>query len=168
MTNQVAKNKASILSDEIRKKIDLWLLRYPPEQKRSGVLQALHYVQEAHNNYLTNDLIEAVADYLELPHIAVYEVVSFYTMYNLNPVGKHIINVCTNISCMLSGSEEILKHLENKLQIKVGETTPDGKYTLREVECLAACAGAPMFLLDKTYHENLTPQVVDSILEKLK
>ena len=158
----------SILSAEIRNKIDEWIKRYPPEQKRSGVLQALHFVQDAHEGWLTRDLADAVADYLEMPRIAVYEIISFYTMYNEAPVGRHVINVCTNISCMLRGSEQIVEHLQEKLKLNFGETTADGKFTLREVECLAACAGAPMFQINRTYYENLTSEKVDAILEKLE
>jgi len=97
----------------------------------------------------------------------VYEVASFYSMYDLQPVGKHKISVCTNISCMLCGSERVVKHLESKLGIRLGQTTPDGRITLKEVECLAACGGAPMFQIGKTYYENLTPQRIDEILGQL-
>ncbi len=156
------------LSEHTRKKIDEWLLRYPTDQKRSAVLQALHYVQEENKGWLTEELMDAVAEYLQLPRIAVYEVATFYSMYYLAPVGKHVINVCTNISCMLSGSTEIVEHLKKRLKISTNETTADGKFTLKEVECLAACAAAPVFQMGKKYYEHLTPEKIDKILDELE
>lgn len=161
-------NEESVLSSQARAQIDHWLLRYPAEQKRSGVMQALTIVQEENGGWLSQELIDAVADYLALPRIAVYEVVSFYTMYRTQPVGRHVINICTNISCMLRGSEQIVDHLKQRLNIAFNETTPDGKFTLCEVECLAACVGAPLLQIGKTYYENLTPEKVDTILSELK
>ncbi len=158
----------NILSAHVRAEIDRWLTRYPADQTRSAVMQALHFAQEDNGNWLSIDLMDAVADYLKLPRIAVYEVASFYTMYNLKPVGRHVIHVCTNISCMLNGSEKIMEHLKKRLDIETNETTNDGKFTLREVECLAACAGAPMFQINKKYYENLTPEKIDSILDELE
>jgi NADH-quinone oxidoreductase subunit E len=111
--------------------------------------------------------MDAVAEYLNMPAISVYEVATFYSMYELAPVGRHKICVCTNISCMLCGSDEIVAHLENTLGIRLGETTPDKRFTLKEVECLGACCGAPMFQIGHTYYENLTPAKVDEILAKL-
>lgn len=157
-----------MLSESTRHEIDQWLKKYPATQKRSAVISALHIVQAENGGWLTNELMDAVADYLELPKIAVYEVATFYTMYDLKPVGRHKINVCTNVSCMLSGSADVIDHLEKRLQIKVGETTPDQKFTLREVECLAACVGAPMMCVNKTYHEHLTPEKIDAILDELE
>lgn len=158
----------TVLSAHARAEIDRWLTRYPADQKRSGVMQALTIVQEENGGWLTEPLMNAVADYLGMSHIAVYEVATFYTMYNLKPVGRHVIHVCTNISCMLNGSQKIVDHLKKRLEIDSNETTPDGKFTLREVECLAACAAAPMFQIGKKYYENLTPEKVDSILEELE
>lgn len=157
-----------ILSAEVRAKIDSWITRYPADQKRSGVMQALMFAQEANNGWLTDELMDAVADYLEMPRIAVYEVASFYTMYNRAPVGKHVIHICTNISCMLNGADDILAHVKNRLQIDFNETTADGKFTLKEAECLAACTAAPMFQIDKHYYEHLNPEKVDAILDKLE
>lgn len=158
----------TILSAHARAEIDRWLTRYPADQKRSGVMEALKIVQEEHGGWLTQQLMDAVADYLDIPRVAVYEMVSFYTMYNLEQPGRHVINVCTNISCMLSGSQKIVEHLKKRLDINVNETTSDGKFTLREVECLAACAAAPMFHIGKKYYENLTPEKVDEILKELE
>lgn len=157
-----------LLSESVREKIDHWMKRYPVDQKRSAVLSALHFAQEENNGSLTVGLMDAVADYLDISKISVYEVATFYSMYNLEPVGKHVINVCTNVSCMLSGCDKIVDHLKNRLHVEFNETTPDGKFTLREVECLAACAGAPMFQIGKKYYERLTPQKVDVILDELE
>jgi len=156
------------LSPDTLKAIDVWVAKYPAEQKQSAVIPALHIVQDSNNGYLTTELMDEVAAYLDMPNISVYEVATFYSMFELKPVGKHQINVCTNVSCMLRDSESIVKHLESRLGIGLGQTTEDGKITLKEVECLGACGGAPMLLLNKTYYENLTPQKVDEILNDLK
>lgn len=159
---------ASILSLKVRQAIDEWIQRYPPEQKRSGVLEALRYAQEDNQGYLTLELMDAVADYLEMSHIAVYEVASFYNMYHLSPVGRHVIHVCTNISCLLRGAEETLEHLKKRLKIGLNETTPDGKFTLKEVECLAACVSAPAAYVGKKYYENLTIEKADAMIDELE
>ncbi len=147
--------------------IDHWLTKFPEDNKQSALLPALTATQKANQGFLTEELIKAVADYLDVPSIAAFEVASFYSMYDLKPVGKHKINVCTNISCMLCGSKDVMTHLKNRLKINVGETTADGQFTLRGVECLAACVGAPMMQLDDTYHEKLTPEKIDAILAPL-
>ena len=159
----------SILSDHACKEIDHWLTKYPPEQKQSAVLAALHAAQHDNQGYLTTELMDAVANYLDMDKIAVYEVASFYSMFEIKPVGRHNIAVCTNISCMLCGGYEILQYIEKKLGIKVGESTPDGKFYLKqEEECLAACSFAPMMQVNHVYHENLTPDKVDQILDNLE
>jgi len=156
------------LSDHARKVIDRWCEKYPPEQKRSAVLAALREVQHENDGYLTTGLMDAVADYLELPPIAVYEVASFYSMLETRPVGRHSISVCNNISCMLRGADDLIAHIEAKLGIRVGESTPDGRIHLKqEEECLAACCGAPMMMVDHVYYENLTLEKVDEILDGL-
>lgn len=157
----------ALLSDAVRTDIDGWLAKYPPTQRRSALLPALHIVQDANQGYLTDELLDVTADYLEIPRIFAYEVASFYSMYDLKPVGKHKIFVCTNVSCMLNGCDKLVEHLQTKLGIKLGETTADGKITIKEVECLAACGGAPAILVDKTYHENMTPAQLDVLLEQL-
>ena len=164
----MTENKKTILLPDICEHIDKWILRYPPEQKRSGVFEALRVVQERNGGSLTVELMDAVADYLDMPNIAVYEVATFYTMYYLNPVGQHVINLCTNISCMLNGAEKILAHLKKQLGIDLNETTSDGKFTLKEVECLGACVKAPACQIGKQYHESLTPEKIDKILAALK
>lgn len=157
------------LSEHVREEIDHWVAKFPPDRKRSAVISALHAVQHENRGFLTADLMDAVAEYLELPNILVYEVASFYSMFETKPVGRHHISVCTNISCMLRGSREIVDHVEKRLGIKTGDSTPDGRiYLKREEECLAACCGAPMMMVDHVYHENLTPQSVDKILDELK
>jgi NADH-quinone oxidoreductase subunit E len=157
-----------LLSEQLRSEIDHWATRFPPEQKQSALLKALLLVQENHEGWLSDALIEAVADHLGLPHIAAYEVASFYSMYNLKPIGKYRIDVCTNISCLLSGADKIVEHLKKQLGVEFGETTADGKFTLKEVECLAACAAAPVCQIGRHYHEHLTPAKCDQLLHKLR
>ena len=156
------------LSAHVREEIDHWVAKFPPERKRSAVISALHAVQHENNGYLTAELMDAVAAYLGLAPIHVYEVASFYSMFETKPVGRHHVSVCTNISCMLRGSQEIVDRVEQKLGIKTGESTADGRiYLKREEECLAACTGAPMLMVDHVFHENLTPESVDKILDEL-
>lgn len=156
------------LSAHLKEEIDHWVAKFPPEHKRSAVISALQAAQHENQGYLTSDIMDSVADYLELPPIQVYEVATFYSMFETEPVGRHCVSVCTNISCMLRGSEEIVAHLENKLGIKLGESTADGRVFLKkEEECLAACCGAPMMMVDHVYHENLTPKKVDEIIDGL-
>lgn len=155
------------LSSEVLAEIDTWVAKYPAEQKQSAVMAALRIVQDANGGWLTTELMDAIADYLDMPKIAVYEVASFYSMYELKPVGKNKICVCTNISCMLCGSDKVVDHLHDRLGIGLGETTSDGKFTLKEVECLGACGGAPMLQIGHNYYENLTPEKIDEILDGL-
>jgi NADH-quinone oxidoreductase subunit E len=157
------------LSAHVREEIDTWIRKFPPDRKRSAVISALHAVQHENHGYLTTDLMDAVAEYLGLPNIMVYEVASFYSMFETKPVGRHHISVCTNISCMLRGSQAVVEHVENKLGIKTGESTADGRiYLKREEECLAACTGAPMMMVDHVFYENLTVERIDAILDELK
>ncbi|MCB1824791.1 MAG: NAD(P)H-dependent oxidoreductase subunit E [Candidatus Competibacteraceae bacterium] len=161
--------KSDLLSAHARAEIDHWIARYPVERKQSAVLAALREVQHENGGYLTTELMDAVAEYLEMPPIAVYEVATFYSMFELKPVGRHSISVCTNISCMLRGGDAILAHIEKKLGIRLGESTMDGKFFLkREEECLAACCGAPMMQVDHVYYEHLTPEKVDQVLDSLE
>lgn len=164
----MTEHKKTLLSPDICAQVDKWLLRYPPEQKRSGVFEALRLVQEKNAGSLSVELMDAVADYLEMPRIAVYEIATFYTMFHLNPVGQYVINLCTNISCTLNGAEKILEHLKHKLGIELNQTTTDGKFTLKEVECLGACVAPPVCLIDKKYYERLTPEKIDEILAALR
>lgn len=150
-----------------REDIDQWVAKYPAEQKQSAVMAALRIVQDQNGGWLTTELMDAVADYLDMDKIHVYEVATFYSMYEHKPVGKHKICVCTNISCMVCGSGEIVEHLQDKLNIKMGETTEDKRFTLKEVECLGACSGAPMLQIGEHYYENLDAEKIDSILDEL-
>lgn len=167
MTTQT-ESRIDLLDAHTREEIDHWVARFPPEQKRSAVLQALVAAQHQNQGFLTTELMDAVAEYLDLPNIHVYEVASFYSMYETKPVARHNVAICTNISCMLMGSDSIVDHVENKLGIKIGESTEDGRIYLKcEEECLAACKGGPMMQVDHVYHENLTPEKVDEILDAL-
>ena len=156
-----------VLTPDLCERIDAWLKRFPAEHRRSAVLGALREVQKEHG-HLTPERMAAVADYLGIPAIQVYEVGSFYTGFQHEPVGRHTVAVCTNVSCWLRGGEEILAHIEKRLGIRVGESTRDGRIFLKcEEECLAGCCGAPMMQVDHVYHEDLTPEKVDQILEAL-
>ncbi|MDR3442199.1 MAG: NADH-quinone oxidoreductase subunit NuoE [Legionella sp.] len=165
MSDNSAKILHQLVSKERMQDIDHWIAKYPKDQRQSAVMSTLRIVQEEHN-HLTTELMDAIATYLEMSPIAVYEVANFYTMYEHKPVGKHLVNVCTNISCMLRDSAAVVAHLEKKLGIKLGETTDDGRFTLRAVECLGACVKAPMMQVDKDYHENLTPESIDAVLSQ--
>ena len=158
----------TVLSDHVREEIDSWCKRFPDDRKRSAVIGALHAVQHENNGHLTAEQMNGVAEYLGIPSIHVYEVATFYSMFQTTPVGRNNVAICTNVSCMLRGGEEILAHVENKLGIKVGESTEDGRiYLKKEEECLAACCGAPMMMVNHKYIENLTPEIVDEILDGL-
>ncbi|HEU4620111.1 MAG TPA: NAD(P)H-dependent oxidoreductase subunit E [Gammaproteobacteria bacterium] len=157
------------LSEHVREEIDRWVAKFPPGRQRSAVIAALHAAQHENGGYLTVPIMNAVADRLSLPPIQVYEVATFYSMFETKPVGRHHVSICTNISCMLRGGEDIVAHVERKLGIKTGESTPDGRIFLkREEECLAACCGAPMMMVDHRYYENLTPEKVDEVLDGLE
>ena len=156
------------LSKHVREEIDRWVAKFPPDRKRSAVISALHAAQHENKGFLTPDLMDAVAAYLGLAPIQVYEVATFYSMFETKPVGRHHVSVCTNISCMLRGSQEVVDMIEKKLGIKTGESTPDGRiYLKREEECLAACTGAPMMMVDHVFHEHLTPESIDKTLDEL-
>jgi NADH-quinone oxidoreductase subunit E len=158
-----------VLSAHVREEIDRWVAKFPPDRKRSAVISALHAAQHANQGFLTPTIMDAVAAYLGLPPIHVYEVATFYSMFETHPVGRHHVSICTNISCMLRGAEDCVAHAERKLGIKTGESTRDGRiYLKREEECLAACVGAPMLMVDHVYHENLTPEKIDEILDALQ
>ena len=164
-----AGSAAQVLSDEVRREIDHWIAKFPPERKRSAVIGALHAAQHQNHGYLTTPLMDEVAAYLGLPPIQVYEVASFYSMFETKPCGRKHISVCTNISCMLRGADAIVAAVEAKLGIRTGESTPDGLFYLkREEECLAACNNAPMMMIDHVYYENLRPETVGAIIDENK
>jgi NADH-quinone oxidoreductase subunit E len=157
------------LAEQTRAEIDHWVAKFPPGRARSATIAALRAAQEQNHGFLTPELMNAVAQYLHLPPIQVYEVASFYSMFELHPCGRHHVSICTNISCMLRGAEELVRYAEKKLGIRVGDSTADGRIFLkREEECLAACTGAPMMMVDHIFHEHLTPEKVDQVLDALK
>lgn len=158
---------SDLLSESLKAEIDQWVEKYPPERRQSAVLPALTLAQASNQGYLSRELIDAVADYLNMSRVVAYEVATFYSMYELAPVGRHKIAVCTNISCMLKGCDKIVQHLKQRLQIDWGQTTADGQFTLKEVECLGACVNAPVMHIGERYYENLTPQKTDEILDEL-
>ena len=158
-----------ILSANVRKEIDHWTKRFPEGKHRSAVISALHAAQHENDGYLSVEILNGVADYMNLPTIQVYEVATFYSMFQTQPVGRHNVAICTNVSCMLRGADDVVEYVESKLGIKLGESTEDGRiYLKKEEECLAACCGAPMMMVDHKYHENLTPEILDKILDRLK
>ena len=159
----------NVLSAHVREEIDHWVAKFPEGRQRSAVIAALHAAQHENKGFLTTPIMDAVAAYLDMPPIEVYEVATFYSMFETRPVGRHSISVCTNISCMLRGSQEIVEHIEGKLGVRTGESTADGKFYLkREEECLAACCGAPMMMIDHRYYENLDVDKVDEILDGIE
>lgn len=154
------------LSDASMAEIDRELSKYPEDRRQSAVMAALRIAQDEHG-WVSKEIMQLIADYLGIAPIHVYEVATFYSMYERKPVGKHKICVCTNVSCLLCGSGGVLDHLNSKLGIGPGETTTDGRITIKEVECLGACGGAPMMQVNKDYHEFLTAEKIDRILEEL-
>jgi NADH-quinone oxidoreductase subunit E len=161
--------KSALLSEHTRQEIDGYIGRFPAGRQRSAVIAALRFAQEQNDGHLTTDLMDGVAEYLRLPPIQVYEVASFYSMFETHACGRHHVSICTNISCWLNGAEELVAHVEKRLGILTGESTSDGRIFLkREEECLAACTGAPMMMVDHVFHEYLTPEKVDKVLDDLK
>jgi NADH-quinone oxidoreductase subunit E len=164
-----ADSKVKLLTQATRHEIDEWVKKFPPGRQRSATISALRAAQEQNHGYLTADLMDAVAEYLNLPPVQVYEIASFYSMFETHPCGRHHVSICTNVSCMLNGAEALVAHVEKKLGIKENESTPDKRIFLkREEECLAACTGAPMAMVDHVFHEYLTPEKLDKILDDLK
>ncbi len=158
----------SFLSSKILKKCEEWLKRFPEDKKRSAVIEILKIVQKENGGYLTEHLIEKVADYLNISRISAFEVATFYSMFELNEIGKYKVCFCISVSCMLCGSDELVEYTKKKLGINFNETTKDGKFTLKKVECLAACGGSPVALIGEKYYENLTPNKIDVILDGLE
>lgn len=167
MTDSQVKTLNDLLSAEGLEQAAVWVKKYPEERKRAAIIPIMTIVQEEHG-YLTQELMDAVADYLDCPKIAAYEVASFYSMFRLKKAGKYVISLCTNVSCMLAGSGDIKQWFQDELGIAPGETTEDGTFTLKEVECMAACGGAPMLEVDKKYHENLSVDKVEQLIKELK
>jgi len=157
-----------MLSAESLAQIDRELTKYPPDQKQSAVMSALRIAQ-AELGWLSRDTIEFVANYLAMPAIAAYEVATFYNMYDLQPVGRNKVTLCTNLPCQLQGADKIAEHLQARLGIGFGETTEDGRYTLKEGECMGACGHGPLCLHNNhKMHDHLTPESVDKLLDEMK
>ena len=157
-----------MLSPQAIEKIEYELTKYPADQRQAAVMSALRIVQ-TERGWLSKESITEVAQYLRIPEIAALEVATFYNMYDLSPVGKYKITICTNISCMLRDSDQIVDHLKQKLGVGFNEVTADGKFCLKEGECMGCCGGAPLFHINNTQmHEFLTTEKVDAILEELK
>jgi NADH-quinone oxidoreductase subunit E len=156
------------LPPHVRHELDRWVARFPEGRQRSAIIAGLHAAQHENEGYLSRELMDGVAAYLGVPPIQVYEIATFYSMFETKAVGRHSVSVCTNVSCLLRGGDDLLRHIEAKLGITVGESTPDGRIFLKcEEECLAACCGAPMMMVDHRYHEHLTTDKVDEILDAL-
>lgn len=155
-----------IFSEEQLNKVDAIIKRYPDGKQKSAILPILHLTQQQGGGWLDVPSMNYVASLLNIKPIEVYEVATFYSMLNTRPVGKYVFEVCQTGPCMLNGSDDIIKYIENKLSIKKGETTADGLFTLKVVECLGACGYAPMMQLGKTYREHLTKEKVDKIIEE--
>lgn len=161
-------SNSRLLSAESLAQIDVEIAKYPADQKQSAVMAALRIAQ-VERGWLKPELIEYIADYLDMPAIAAYEVATFYNMYDITPTGQHKITLCTNLPCMLMGAGELGVHLKKKLGIGFGETTEDGRYTLKEGECMGACGDAPLCLHNNhVMHTHLTPEKLDELLDKLK
>jgi NADH-quinone oxidoreductase subunit E len=156
------------LPTHVKDEIEHWKARFPEDRQRSAVISALHAVQHENHGFVTAEQMNAVAAYLELPTIQVYEVATFYSMFQTKEVGRNEVAICTNVSCMLRGADDIVEHVEKKLGVKLGESTEDGRIFLKqEEECIAACCGAPAMMINHKYHENLTKEMVDEILDGL-
>lgn len=156
-----------LLSANSLEQINGWIKKYPSDRKRAALIPALSIIQQE-QHYLKNETMAALAEYLEIPKIAVYEVASFYSMFRLKPTGKHEVSLCTNVSCMLAGSEKLKQWFKTELGIAPGQTTSDGLISLKEVECLGACGGAPMCEVDKQYHENLDTEKLAKLMASIK
>ncbi len=155
-------------NEETMALVNNMISRYPEGKNKSALLPILHLAQAEFDGWLSPEVMDYVASILSIQKIEVYEVASFYSMYNLQPVGNCLLEVCRTSSCWLRGANEIVEHIEKKLGIKEGETTADGMFTLKTVECLGSCGTAPMMMCGAQFHENLNFQKVDTILEKLK
>ena len=156
------------LSAHVLEEIERWRKRFPADQSRSAIIGALHAAQHENHGYVTQPQMDAIAGVLDLEPIKVYEVASFYSMFETKPVGRHNVAICTNVSCMLRGAEDLVGRAEKHLGCKLGESTEDGRIFLKkEEECLAACCGAPMMMVDHVYHENLTPESMLALLDAL-
>ncbi|CVK15319.1 NADH-quinone oxidoreductase subunit E [Apibacter mensalis] len=163
--NGVSPNKEIVFSTESLHKVHEIIARYPEGKQKSALIPILHMAQKEFGGWLDVPVMDYVASLLNISPIEVYEVATFYTMFNMQPVGKYVLEVCRTGPCMLNGSDQIIEHIKEKLQIKEGETTKDGMFTLKPAECLGACGYAPMMQIGKFYHEHLTKEKVDEIID---
>jgi NADH-quinone oxidoreductase subunit E len=154
-------------SKELKAAINILIAKYPEGKHKSALIPILHEVQVANQNWLSAETMDEVAAILKIEPIEVYEVATFYSMFNLKPVGKHLLEVCQTGPCMVSGADDIIDYIKEQLHIKVGETTTDGKFTLKTVECLGACGYAPMLQLGENFREHLTKEKVDALIAEL-
>jgi len=155
-------------SEQKLKEVESIVARYPEGKQKSALLPVLHLAQQEFGGWLSSETMDYVATLLKLESIEVYEVATFYSMYNLKPVGKYMFEVCQTGPCMLNGSDDIIKYIYETLGIKPGETTSDGLFTLKTVECLGACGYAPMMQMGKTFREHLTKEKIDSIIDECR
>jgi len=167
MEHSLTKQEINI-SDALAERLFELISHYPADKKKSALIPVLHAVQDAHDNWLSIELMDIVAGMLEIQPIEVYEVVSFYTMFNQKPIGKYMFEFCRTSCCSIRGSEDLMDYTCNKLGIKEGETTPDGQFTVVGVECLGACGYAPMLQLGDYYKEHLTKEKVDALIEECR
>ena len=161
-------SKEIVFSEETLLVVHKLMKRYPEGRHKSALLPVLHIAQAEFDGWLSSEVMDYVASVLNIKSIEVYEVASFYSMYNLNPVGKCLLEICHTGPCMLNGADDLIAHFQNKLNIKVGETTEDGMFTLKTVECLGSCGTAPMLQCGADYHENLNEEKADLLLDKLR
>jgi NADH-quinone oxidoreductase subunit E len=162
-------DQSHLLHEHVRAEIDAWMAKFPYEGRKSALLQALVAAQHDNGGWVSSELMDAVADYMRLPRVSVYEVATFYSMIETAPVGRHSVSICANISCMLCGADDLIGYVERKLGCRRGESTSDGRIFLKqEEECLAACRGAPMMQIDHVYYTDLTRARVDEILDQLE
>lgn len=157
-----------MISNDAKQKINKWIAKYPNDKKSSAVMETLKIVAKENNDYLNNELIKEVAQYLDMPVIRVQEVSTFYENYNHKPVARNVIRFCHSISCMLNDADELISYTEDKIATKTGEISKDNKVSIKKVECLGACIGAPMCQIGEDYYEDLTKEKIDQILENLK
>jgi NADH-quinone oxidoreductase subunit E len=162
------KRQAIQFSEKAMEEITEIISHYPEGKQKSAVIPVLHIAQAENNGWLSAEVMDKVAELLKIKSIEVFEVASFYSMFNLKPVGKCVLEVCRTSSCWLCGAEDVVRHIEKKLGIKDGETTKDGMFTLKTVECLGSCGTAPMLQCGASYHENLTIEKVDGLIENYR
>lgn len=165
MKIEVVDQKRPELNAEAKAEIQRIIDQYPEGRQKSAVIRVLHIVEEEAGGWLSPDTMQMVAEILQIEPVEVYEVATFYTMFNLTPVGKYVLEVCRTGPCMLVGSDDIITYIENKLDVKMNGTTTDGLFTLKTSECLGACGYGPMLMIGENYHEYLTPQKVDELIE---